>query len=155
MSNMRTLFVALALAHIFGISPCLAQDYDDYMYDDYRTKSSAGEVYSESGEDSRYDASVRPEDNIYVRDDGRYVHKRTRYVESDRLSREEYETRVIREKARQRHLDNSVGRDDSYTEVYESNNRAQERQNIINTVEGASQAARDVANTIKVIENLF
>jgi hypothetical protein len=140
--------------------------YNDYMYDDSRTQSTVGQVFTDDtdythGYDS-YDASVTPEDNIYVADEdvvyvdssGRYGH-RPRARAQDRLSREEYETRVARENARRRHLDNSTTRDDSYTELYGSNTRREERSNVMQSINEASDTVRNISNTINYIQNLF
>lgn len=134
-------------------TPCYAQ-YNEYMYGDGPSGGTAFDYASD--EPALPDGSTA----THFTDGGSasYVSKRDmrpRYVRSDRLSKEEYETQVFKEQARRRHIDNTVGRDDAYTDMYESNIRWQERRNVLSSINEASSTMRDIANTIKYLQNLF
>lgn len=131
---MKKIILALVFAPVFTNTVCQAQN-NDYMYEDYPT---------------RFDGSITHRDKVYVERERRMPTRN-----DDRLARDEYETRIVREQARQRHLENSVGRDDSYTDLYESNVRRKERSNIMESIDQASQTTRSIANTVKYLEKLF
>lgn len=161
---MKTTIVS-TLAFLVLSNVCHAQEtYSDHMYEDNYTRFSseaASDDYSDYGGVHRDmpHAEIRPEDNVYVSGDtyptGRFVNGRPQHIRQDRLTREEYDTRVMREQARRQHMDNSVGRDESFTELYGSTNRAQERKNIMDNINQASETIRNVSTTIKYIEQLF
>lgn len=159
-SSMKTILWTI-LATLGVATSCHAQTVynEDALNEDYESNYIAG-VPSDSVDDYNYDYSdsravaERVQNNRY-RDDNRYGRRPSRYPSEDRLSREENETRVMRERVRREHMANNIERDGSFTEVYESNNRAQERSNVLGTINEASGTVRDISNTIKYIENLF
>jgi len=64
-------------------------------------------------------------------------------------------SRVVEERAHRRHVGEATRRDEAYTDVYESNVRKQERENIIDTVKEVTEAVNGIAASAKFIENLF
>lgn len=71
------------------------------------------------------------------------------------LEQERYNSRVAQEQTYQREAENRAQRDSTYTELYGSDSKRQERSNVMININEAAGTVRNIANTIQYIQNLF
>lgn len=74
---------------------------------------------------------------------------------NEEVREEARRSRVYEQRAHRRHIEQNEERDEAFTEVYRSNVKQKERENVIDTVDQITEAVNGIAASANFISNLF